>query len=234
MPTLLTTTNRYLTMSPPSKTNTDRLWPHSHVLLNAARARLAAVDVAVAVDGHELGPVAAGSRGSPHGKRMNSVTQPVATSPIRIPISQPGFCRSSDSESATKMRPWSSKKMPLGRPNWVHCAMNSPSWSKNLDAVVRPVADEDAPVGVHGDGVQGAELARRVPGLAPLHEVGAVARELHDAVVGLVRVAVGHEDVAVVGDDHVGRRVEVSWPPPASPGVPSVISTSPVGLNLIT
>ena len=44
-------------------------------------------------------------------------TCPFCASPIRMPISQPGFCSSSDSESATKMRLLSSKKIPLGRPN---------------------------------------------------------------------------------------------------------------------
>ncbi len=57
-------------------------------------------------------------------------------------------------------------------------------------------ADISPPLGIHGQRMRFADLARAAAGHTELHEVSAVCRELDDAVVGrLVRagaVAVGH------------------------------------------
>ena len=50
-------------------------------------------------------------------------------------------------------------KMPLGRLNCFHWSRNLPSWSKNLDAVVLAVADEQTPLRIHGERVRHVELA---------------------------------------------------------------------------
>ena len=52
--------------------------------------------------------------------------------PTRIPRFQPGLAPqvAFDSESALYSMSSAVMKRPLGRPNWVHVAMYSPSWSK--------------------------------------------------------------------------------------------------------
>ena len=54
-------------------------------------------------------------------------------------------------------------KMPLGRPNCRHSAMNLPVLVEDLDAVVLAVADEQPAARIHRDRVRLAELARAVP-----------------------------------------------------------------------
>ena len=83
------------------------------------------------------------------------------------------------------------------------------------------------------------ELARAGAIVTPGLDELAVLGELHDAGIGGLAVsamAVGHEDVAVRRDHHIGWRVEQSWLSlsPATPGLPSVINTLPSGLNFLT
>ncbi len=70
---------------------------------------------------------------------------------------------------------------------------------EDLQAAVAAVAHEEPALRVHRQRVRIAELAVLPAGAAPLHQVAAVAVELHDAVVAAGAVAVDDEDRAVVG-----------------------------------
>jgi hypothetical protein len=75
---------------------------------------------------------------------------------------------------------------------------------EDLDAAVGAVGDEDTAGIINGDGVERAELARSVAGLAPGSDVFSVTGKLDDAIIAVVGVAVGDEDVAVGECDDVG------------------------------
>src|ERR1019366_5465445 len=79
---------------------------------------------------------------------------------------------------------------------------------EDLDAVVLPVADIQAPARVHRNRVRLAELAAAGSLPAPLLDERAVLREPHDAVVLPVPMAVGDEDVAARRHDDVSWLVE--------------------------
>ena len=78
------------------------------------------------------------------------------------------------------------------------------------------------------------ELARARPLLAPLLDELPVLVELDDARVGVAAVAVGDEDSPFGATRTSDGWLNVSGPLPATPALPSVISTRPVGLNLKT
>src|SRR5215831_15360766 len=80
---------------------------------------------------------------------------------------------------------------------------------EDLEAVVGAVGDEQASGGVECEAVRGVEFARSLAFLAPRLDEFAVAGELDDAGVGLIAVSVGDEDIAVGRHNHVGGRVEM-------------------------
>src|SRR5580704_14713500 len=80
---------------------------------------------------------------------------------------------------------------------------------EDLDAIVRPVGDEQPARRIHGQPVGDVELALPGAVVAPGGEEFAVARVFDDAVVGLVAMAVGNENIAVRRDLDVGRYVEL-------------------------
>ena len=130
-------------------------------------------------------------------------------------------------------------KIPLGRPNWNHCAMNLPFCVEDLEPVVLPVADEQPAARVEGDRVRHVELARAHPRLADRRQRLAAPIEPDDARVAdggaAAHVPVGHEDVAVGRHGHFGRLIELAEArSPATPGLPSDITSVPLGLNLWT
>jgi hypothetical protein len=63
---------------------------------------------------------------------------------------------------------------------------------EDLDADVALVSDDDAALGIHGDGVRVGELSGCRPraGYAPAENESAVTRELHHTVVTALAVAV--------------------------------------------
>src|SRR4030095_728820 len=83
---------------------------------------------------------------------------------------------------------------------------------EDLNPVVAAIADEYASLRINRDGVQRPEFAGRPAGLAPFFEVLSVFRELHHAVIPVVVVTIGDEDVAVLCDRDVARRIEVIGP----------------------
>src|SRR6185436_4565905 len=72
---------------------------------------------------------------------------------------------------------------------------------ENLQTLVAAVGDEDAAAAVDRDGVRHAEFTRPGPLLAPGLDEAPILRKFHDAIV---HMAIGHEDVAVVPERHVG------------------------------
>src|SRR5262249_2199149 len=76
--------------------------------------------------------------------------------------------------------------------------------------VVLSIGDEDPSALVDREGVQTAELSRRITGLAPGLEEPAVLAEFHDAIVAVHLVTVGDEDVAVLRNGHRAGRLEVA------------------------
>ena len=96
------------------------------------------------------------------------------------------------------MRPRSRQRLPL--------------LIEDLDPVVPAVADENSSPRVDSDGVESMELARRPTGFAPRLDELSVLRKLHDAVVAVVVVPVGDEDVAVRRHGDVAWRTEVIGP----------------------
>ena len=84
---------------------------------------------------------------------------------------------------------------------------------ENLDAAVDAVGDEQPVLRIDRHLVRRVELAGSAAVLAPGLDEFPLLVEFHDAVVGdlLVDLAVtvGHEDVAVGSDEHVGGRVEL-------------------------
>ena len=79
---------------------------------------------------------------------------------------------------------------------------------ENLNPIVLAVTDEQTTARVHRDRVRLADLAAPRALSSPLFEVGAVLRELDDAIVRSPAMAVGDEDRAVRRDDDVGRLIE--------------------------
>src|SRR5688572_24576772 len=167
----------------------------AHVFLQAPRAWLAAVDVAVAIDDGKLGAVTGPDSGvAPriedefvHGARRG-----VADANAHVPtgildVVRFGVCDDDavrvieeDSARPTKLRPAREMRAFL---------------IEELHAIVRAVADEQSAACVHRDRVQRAKLAVLGSHAAPRFDERAVAPELDDAIVGCGVVAVGDEDV---------------------------------------
>ena len=80
---------------------------------------------------------------------------------------------------------------------------------EELEAVIGTIAHEYAATLVDGDGVEHAKFAGGVAGFAPGLDEGAIWRKFDDAVVAGFAVAVGDENGAVIGDDDIGRGVEL-------------------------
>src|SRR5580704_5728840 len=80
---------------------------------------------------------------------------------------------------------------------------------ENLHAIVRPVGDVKPARRIHSQPMGDVELALSRTMVAPGLDEFAVARIFDDAVVGLVAVAVGDEDIAIRRDYDVGRAVEL-------------------------
>ncbi len=100
-------------------------------------------------------------------------------------------------------------KIPLGRLNWRISVDEIAVLVEDLDAVVVAVADVEPALGVEGERVRLVEFAGTGAELAPRLDQFAVLGEFEDAVVACA-VALGDEDVAVLGDDHVIGLVEVA------------------------
>src|SRR5580704_12845681 len=80
---------------------------------------------------------------------------------------------------------------------------------ENLDPIVRTVGDVKPAGRIHGEAVGDVELALSRTVVAPGGDEFAVARIFDDAVVGLVAVAVGNENIAIRRDQDVGWAVEL-------------------------
>ena len=104
---------------------------------------------------------------------------------------------------------------------------------EDLDAVVAAIGDPEATLGVEFQGVGGAELTVAYADLSPLHEAGAVGRELdnsrrrarcpsffHRRITGhaLTAVTIGDIDTAVGSDDDVIGLVKLVRPAARLPG----------------
>ena len=124
-------------------------------------------------------------------------------------------------------------KMPLGRPNCVQIARNVPLLIENLHAVVVAVADEEAALRVHRQRVRIAKLLGPVALLAPGLEILAVGGPLGDAAARLI-VRFDDVDLAVGGDEHVGRTGEVLRRIAGDARLADVMRSFPSGLNLST
>ena len=82
----------------------------------------------------------------------------------------------------------------------------------DLDAAVSAVGDVDVVLGVRGDAMRGAELILVVTPGSHFLQPMAVRRNLDDARVA---VAVGHEDIALRIEGHIGFTVECAHPCPS-------------------
>ena len=80
---------------------------------------------------------------------------------------------------------------------------------EDLDAIVRPLADEHPAAGIDGNRVQRAELARCIASPSPRLDKGPIAGELHHAVVRIGTVTIRDENVAVVRHHNATGRIEV-------------------------
>src|SRR5712691_3596066 len=80
---------------------------------------------------------------------------------------------------------------------------------EDLDSIVVAVADEQAAVGIHGEGARDVDLAGSRPFLAPGLDELSVLRKLHDARIRVPAMSVPDEDVTVGGDQDRGRRIEL-------------------------
>ena len=84
---------------------------------------------------------------------------------------------------------------------------------ENLDAVVRPVGDEQASGRVHGETMGYIEFALSRTMVAPGFDEFSVLRVFDDTIVGFrhrkIAVAVGDKDIAVRGNKNVGRTVKL-------------------------
>ena len=84
---------------------------------------------------------------------------------------------------------------------------------ENLDAVVRPVCNEQAARRVHGESMGYIEFALSRTMVAPGFDEFSVLRIFDDTIVGFryrkIAVAVSHKDVAVRGNENVGRAVKL-------------------------
>src|SRR5262245_40602768 len=105
---------------------------------------------------------------------------------------------------------------------------------EDLNAVIRAVSDEQSPARVHGESMGHVEfalsLARFAPGLGEF----SVLRELHDARVRLSPCPSATKMSPLGATTTSDGPLKVSGPSPATPGLPSVISTFPSELNLMT
>src|SRR3954471_6431015 len=79
---------------------------------------------------------------------------------------------------------------------------------EDLHPAVDAIGDKHAARGIDGDAMGRIKLTLRLAVLAPRLDELAVLGKLHDAVVRVAAMAVGHEDVPVGGDHHIGRPVE--------------------------
>ena len=128
---------------------------------------------------------------------------------------------------------------PLTRLNSLYSPMILPFLGQDLDAVVVAVGDDQPALGVELDRVRRPELARPRSRLADGPEELPVPVEHRDASDEIrvldVRMTLRDVDVAV---RHRSRRRSGrsthSGGLPTTPGVPSVMSTLPSGLNLTT
>ena len=136
---------------------------------------------------------------------MNSVTQPVSTSPIRIPISQPGFCHVVGFGVCHVDLPVIVEGDSAGAPELGPGGHVISLLVEDLDAAVAPISHEDPPARVDIDGVERTELAWSVPGLSPGHNELPAAVVLYHTVVADVVVAVRDEDVPVFRNGDVAR-----------------------------
>jgi len=82
--------------------------------------------------------------------------------------------------------------------------------------------------------VQRVELALPLAVLAPGRDLLAGLVELDDAVIGVPAMAVADKNVAIGRHHDAACAVEEASALPGMPGLPSVISTLPSGLNLTT
>ena len=146
------------------------------------------------------------------GAEMKAVTLPSLTLPMRVPCRNGGFTFSFDCEvghvnhviadvhaaRATELLPFCQKFSIL---------------IENLDAVVRPVGDEQASGRVHGETMGYIEFALSRTMVAPGFDEFSVLRIFNDTIVGFrhrkIAVAVGDKDVAVRGNKNVGRAVKL-------------------------
>src|SRR5207244_5638573 len=88
---------------------------------------------------------------------------------------------------------------------------------EDLNPVVAAIADEDAAPRVDRDGVERVKLARPPAALTPRLDELSVLRKPHHAVVAVVVMAIGHEDVAACGNRDIARRIEVIRTDPGLP-----------------
>ena len=163
---------------------------------------------------------------------MNANTMPSLALPIRMPRFQPALLPKFDSESAEYRMSFLSMNKPLGLPNWVQLAMWLAVLVEDLHAVVLAVADEEAPLRIHRERVRVEKLSGSRARLAPRLDERAVFRELDDAVVPFDTVAVDDEDVAVRGDEDVGRSVELARPVAGNASLSEPHELFPLGAEL--
>src|SRR5207248_2880827 len=79
---------------------------------------------------------------------------------------------------------------------------------ENLNAIVGAVADENPALGIHGNSMGGIKLTRSTSFFAPRLDELSIFGEFHDAGIAVSAVSIGHKDVSIGGDNHIGRLIE--------------------------
>ena len=173
---------------------------------------------------------------------MNDITSPLRALPMRMPRFQPGFAVALDSESAAYSVSLRSIHNPLTPAELLPLPEELAVLIEDLEPHVAAVGDEETAARIEGETVRRAELAGRGAELAPRLDELSVFRELVDPRHGarrrvriLAAMALGDEDVAVRCRRDVIRLGQAGRAGlPATPALPSRISTFPSGLNLMT